>query len=784
MTELHAMTDAECVRFQGTLIELAEQDNYIDHSRTIYALDTNVARFIVNPLGHAQAARASFPLTTIFPDDDENVSKLLAVTLARYVTDVLAQQDRPLLLVSPFHAQFFHWFDGITKETNAALNSGIEYRKIDLASFDFESENIDESIKKYIKYLVDLIDSTTNSISRFRELVDSGKLVVVPTATEDELGGDLWEATRPVDPEDKKSWLLSLLDQSAWNSSLGKMAPGRAQDRLLFHKASGLSRIERCSNHMRNPKGGSWHLRFMSFDRLFFDSDVIRSFEGKNEKIAWIRKHVRHPRCLFNKLSVLKPLPSEPSEHFFSWWTGWHVDPENPASKEVVSNIKASWKSFSNISVLNSKLQHLDPNIASDVERTKPLIEFKKGFKERIDAKIEEYWESMIYFATEGRLIFGVDSQRFESPRNGPPLYFSNWKNVRSFVKTVSSWNRPDQFILKSYKKGLQSIRSDAGESTAAQKYAYYVSHAALFAARADWIVAANVARHAQKFTEQPAKGGGTSSGREAFYLEAFCSRHSAQSASDLDGLKEILSKARRLSVAEHGGNGGIIGALMLRFDLEEIALRSSEFFFHYTAGLAERATTIGTTEASLVGALHKASYGVEERDPVKTLVGLYENLKELKIRIKAFELSHQLDSKDNADIMEIVNSISVRCNVNIIVLGIIIAEGFRNYIISDEPFRSSIMFLELLRSANAQKPELRALSPFAKFALSCGQALVASGPRHEGDPRSRLEAAYLGKKGKEVLTRLETFPYDKGEHGRLAKLLEIALMRSPGDIG
>jgi hypothetical protein len=134
----------------------------------------------------------------------------------------------------------------------------------------------------------------------------------------------------------------------------------------------------------------------------------------------------------------------------------------------------------------------------------------------------------------------------------------------------MGEWRNPKDDIVSQYEARLSVVKQETGEDF---QYAYYLAHAALFAARGDWRIGAILAiRAIGKASHPEPESETTGHGREACYLAAYCLRHRARTELDLDEAETYLNRAIQIHEKELAKKPSLL-ALPERFESEKLAL-------------------------------------------------------------------------------------------------------------------------------------------------------------------------------------------------------------------
>lgn len=242
-----------------------------------------------------------------------------------------------------------------------------------------------------------------------------------------------------------------------------------------------------------------------------------------------------------------------------------------------------------------------------------------------------------------------------------PPIRFDRWPETQRFVKSMSNWRKPTDVSVKDYHEGLDSMHE---ETKNAFPYAYYLAHAALFAARGNWRIGAILAiRALVKVEDRKIAEGSTGNGREASYLAAYCLRHGARSDwdKDLAEARAYLEQARTIHADELHENPALV-ALPERFEAEELA-------FETMKPMRRRYPTVRDASAGSIEQPLQASH--------EELAALRSRYEVLRTRVKEINTTSPTE-RDDTGFADVVHCLLSRINANICMLSILM-DDFAN---------------------------------------------------------------------------------------------------------
>ena len=331
----------------------------------------------------------------------------------------------------------------------------------------------------------------------------------------------------------------------------------------------------------------------------------------KKENINFFSTSIRHPRYFLASPEVVvrsdtsSNSEGKSSSQFFEWIVtfladcrldpatsyksvgDFQIDQEFEKAAKVAfrrdpnlgADIQAKWRDY----LLSIAASYVPPEQVLELtkrelrqsQQISALDDWKK-FREKIDSRIEEEndraWDDCFRTATRAGFFVGYEAgaRKGEPPsRLVPPLRFDRWPQTEDFVKFMSEWRDPKSDIVAQYEARLEKVRE---ETKGDFLYAYYLAHAALFAARGDWRIGAILSvRAIGKASHPEPENETTGHGREACYLAAYCLRHRFKTISDLVEAESYLDRAIAIYHKEIAKKPSLV-ALPDRFEAEKLA--------------------------------------------------------------------------------------------------------------------------------------------------------------------------------------------------------------------
>lgn len=769
------LSASEQVRLQGEFIQSAEIDDAFRKSggRTYWAIDTNIVRFICDPMGSAfpAAGERTAGFAAIFDDDPHDLVQVLSEALADYIVKGLSP-SAPLFVPPPLDKQVVGFIDSISMEGAEAAVQLIGWKKraeelTETLRSDVGDADKEEAAAQLL--WLTLVRNRSNQLSRLKELFESDRVRFFGMASE-QLPPELRNAA--VNPSsDEKFFLRCMIEDGMWRDFLSRRDRTRGTGRNFNQKATAISSMYRLNQRLaklsRDANGeAKARLNFLTGDTSLVSQAGIaktaRTSDVQSDFEKFCQVHFRHPRSLLANIDLLRLSDTVPSGagHFFDLWAHWHPVSHDVANGDVSSEIKEKWISFLRKAILSFDLAKEATELEDwQLSSAEAFSEWQEQNRGRIEDEIAQFWEQCFYFATQGLVRFGEATIQRSNSRNVPPVYLESWSSSYELIAMLINWHSPSDFDLGRYKRGLEKINAEfetTGRSSRDARYAYYLAHAVLFAARGNWSIAAKVAGFASVFARSGSFEPGEANGREAIYIEAFCSRHAARSEEDLSELPELVERARRIAISEcastKAGSEAKHDCVDVRFDCELNSIDITRWLF-------KRFSAVSRTGEELL----------EEKN---CLQGLIESSGRLYKRVVADldeKASMILTDSEERKRFSVLFRLRVRLLVNLFGLSIYARDG-----VFDHEFQRSLLreseIVEEIFGAGSIGLGGKCFSSFGQLVRGCVRSRAALTDKER--KLGQLEVARLLPAGGDA--HLATFPYDTGRDGRLSWIRKI----------
>jgi len=777
-TDLQALSADEQVRLQGQFIQSAEMDEAFRDAggRILWAVDTNIVRFIVDPLA------AAYPLTgaqqtgfaAIFQQDPPELVSVLADAIVDHITTNLSI-DAPLLVLAPLDKQVVAYIGQLSREGAEAADKALTLNNSVQDLLDGFRHETDEPSKDEIavKLLqLTLVRRRSTQLAKLKDLFEKNRLSFLAVA-KDALPEKVFLAISPPEVDDKY-FLRCMIEDSQWRDFLGRLIPGRKGKRSFAQKAAALSELRRINRRLdgsgqQGNLAGRLRINFLTGDTpLTTDLDRVNlraNPEVSAELLEFCRTHFRHPRSLFSDIGILQVGDGDDHDigHFFDLWAHWGPGASDGEGNGLAEKMQANWAEFLKKAILKFDVT-IEKSELEDwqVETAEAFAAWQEENRDRIEEDVARFWEQCFYFATQGLVRFGDAGSIKKSSRNVPPIYLESWSGTYGMINLLVNWQSPADFDLERYQQGLQQLDHDFLNETGSsrgRRYAYYLAHAVLFASRGDWSIAAKVAAFSRQFARRDAAAPGEANGREAAYIEAFCLRHAALSEQDLSELPELVESARSIAKAEVAASQSKSGrshdCVELRFDCEINAIEVTRWLFRRFRS-PEPVNDDLEEEAGRLSEII-----LKSRD-------LYDRI---CVSIAAIENKVEADP-EAAKRFSVLFRLRVRVLVNLLGLSLysrarVFDRELQRFLLSEAGIVESVF------GSGRSGLGGRCFSEFGVLMLNCVTSIASESGSARRDSQLAVAQTLKARDGE---LNLATFPYDRGPSGRLNWIKSVAL--------
>jgi hypothetical protein len=745
-----------------------------------YAVDTNVFALYVDPMRHASPGDSRIiGVGEVFRSDQSERKIKIAAALAYFIWNELEAKS-PLLLLPPLNQEverivqhFVRQFEDYHEDEapvlaairDKLLAKGHVLKQQDLA-------DLRDAV---------MLDSTPQAaMSRIRTLFSQGR---IRSADSSLLSAGLDDAFRralrpATDLSDMDAFAVKRDD---WLKRIGQFR--KANSRAL-RDAEAMARLEICNSRLTEG-GETRRLIYITSDASLLEAgEQYEAGTGGGSVQTFSQLFLRHPRAYLNEPQVLSPSTSgDPLEQGSVTIAEWlHVlvgrfdDLNKPPrvstgrvilSKQVVqaiqeveeadnnaaASIQSEWSKYETVSSLNPPQQYVDRLLSAADAGAERFLAQLDQLREEIRLRKKDAWEACFSIGTTTRFVLEVVTQSGPPTREPPPLVFEARRNLHSFLDAAQGWlAKQDIFSMESYSTYRQKVRKEDESG-----YGDYIAHGYLMALQMQWRTAAIFAARAIECVTDTQNVPAGSNGREAYYFEAFCRRHSASSLQDLEGLDKLLFNATRTALAESSAitdKNWPHDPVIERFEGESFALQLSRHFFRWSVSASREQSVILDDIGQMVPKLRKFERRVDERyhqlqRQQETILGQKE--------LKAPEYFIPFEQR-----LENLLRVRVRTLRNILAIGLQVPTALAEA-------RSAWLALQAIASEGVIRVGPSGLlnsSFFARFLYLCGAVHFSDQPELKKRSLREIQAKFDSRS----ITKRRVFPYDGA---RMADILQ-----------
>lgn len=721
-----------------------------DGGRIIYAVDADVFTTYGNPSSTAETKGNRLGYGQVFSTDSRLFSTAITQRLADHIFFEISPTV-PLMVMPPIDQEISSILRVLSSKFGVVPPTlHVEYSKLDkdiqLIGKTFSDHNSrGEIYTKILKVLY--LESGPGA--EYRKLA---RLLALDRLASPKVVADSFPENREIAKVlqpfiEIKSIIEHLTLSKAWFVSLNanlKISNSpkfnkNKKRKALQRDAEALARLEIWNRALEDH---NIQIIYITGARHIFNVALTREVGKKGEK-KLAEAFIRHPRYFLGDEDVLAdldrpelPRTSEQPHEFYSWLKTFLgqlnigdelLDQKNPFELNVkaenigtsafekrpqlAKELEKKWSLFTSQALdayqppqeVSSRILE---ELSSKANSNKIITSWMK-LREELDKKIlqltTDAWNDCFYIATQTGFLVRESSGARDAlvSRTMPPVYFDGWPETMHLIQEISGWHERKSFDKNTYEKAIQSANEDDNTG-----YAYYLMHAALFAARGEWSIAANVCDQAIAVVEEQRDYTTESDahGREAYYLAAYCRRHSVRDASALDSLAEYLKKAKRILEKEREFRPNL-DPVEERFDAEYLALELTKLLFiRYQSGNAPNISDeYDETAQQLLDTFQDIRKKLQLRKVKPTNSFLKDGIPYTSDRKRVFEQLH------------------ARICVNILTMMMIF---FRNNIRHSEPFGSCLDYLEKYVNKNSTDDGGLRRSYYVQTILLCAKIL------------------------------------------------------------
>lgn len=737
---------------QSDLLDLDEIDREESHYQLIYAVDSNIFDVYIDPQ-HMSASSSAMVMGAgdVFRTDPIERKAAITRAVGEYIWFYLT--PLPLLLIPPVDVEVASLLRIATRETQQAplAVESIKSLIAELNAGDLAT------VEKVASKLANLLSQTTKDERLFhlknqRRFLSADEVPSYPDA----IPKDVARCLRPM--SNLEDMIAFANVRQPWEDRLSERT-GRRNDVRLQRDIEALARLQVWNQRLAalpNP----WRLVYITTDNSLHTmaSQVpFRSDQRLTDSHALCRKgttfrhaYLRHPRSYLDRPNVLRRAArardgrngvdygtsfrfwidllvgdfGDRPEQLGHWdWLNGRFELAQSVRTEVLKaaaqrpgllhEILDRWGQFCrHIESLPydgpSSIENLNDARRLGYDALQHWIEERLA---EIERRVVETWGACVLVFTEARFLFTVLQNQGTVIRHAPRLWLER-PEAHALLRKAEGWLKdPGTFDLNDFE-----VERAKAEQCHNDGYSFFLVTAYLLAEGGHWQSAGFLCAHAASMAARSVDGELVierrgANGREAAYLEAFCRRHAARTAKDLEPLAAVLDRARHIYRLEKD-NDPSLDAVPERFETEQVAL-------HYTILMFEWYRSISRAEPS--------------PPDVERLRSLAQKIGSLKDTVAAERLNPQ---RSDPNIRETLHSAYRRLLVNLVSIGLMHPEDS--------------LLLETARQAyfdyHASLGDQRVVYPsrYVKVVMTC------AGARFLG----RLDARRCRREARELLAR------------------------------
>jgi hypothetical protein len=593
----HILTDAALQSWfmNARRNDMADEANGI---QIVYGIDANVVRAWGNPNDNASRP---YRIGRIFRSDDDTLATAIGCGLLNFIFNALGPDQIPFMIIPPIEVELLGILEALHHSSEPNEHSGAnntvreELRTIMAQVSDtLTSLQLADLNLKLQDLLLDQLGPPF-ALNRINLLFTRSKIAPI-----DELRSRL--------PPDLREILLpstGLLTQwyeistaasgtreggsftGGWKERLSSIGYWRPE-LLMDHDAQVLAKIE-VWNRTLIEKHIPWRVLYLTADYRLFRAASRYVVPGQNQR-SFAETYLRHPHAYLSEEGVLGLVEDNDEQNDQAGtresvgdWLALLTHPANATpdqlltSNPLASNAPQAIQDFALSLTEDGKIRgatadHItkeidnkwrefakgalvtDPLSGNSLDGlTKDLRRSAEEFARIVEARHAQLEEDRRSYLRDFIRVTTRLGRKFEAKTIKPviravaPVFFEDWRDASEAIAVMSGWSDSDVDNAE-YERAVELLERE--NKTA---YAFYLGHAAFFAARGRWKSAALVARRArrigQKFRseagfDENAQG---AHGREAAYFEAACERQLARQSGDLVAARICLEEAKKI---------------------------------------------------------------------------------------------------------------------------------------------------------------------------------------------------------------------------------------------
>jgi len=774
-----------------------------DGGQIIWAVDADVVTLYTDPEGMAAWKDERIGYGQVFGGDDQDLSTAIAIRLADYIFFKLSPEV-PLLIIPPIEVEIrIIWLALIAKFGDKPpareIQSGLIWETMrSLENAAVRSYPEEQEIINKILHLIHLETGPAAEFRKLQQILELGR-IGSPELIKDHSEIRTKAIKEALEPFSR---IQDIFEHSTltrqWFDRLSKTTKAATATRSklinLERDAAALARLAIWNSRLEKY---NTRIIYLTGARNIFEA--AWNFRYKNDK-TFADLYLRHPRAFLSSPDVLNNVAIRPQEIYepmydpsqFEDWIRTFI-----ANFEIQGDLFRTEDKFAlaaHSQDIAKATAHQQPTLASDFHqkwqnytrnirtayRAPPKIQeriasyfgevpsgritletwerLRRGLDEQIRKMTDETWESCFKIATRTGFSFLFHEQvgRKIPARTVPPLYFTGWESTHHFIHQISRWHENEDFVAKVYEEGIQSIQREEPSG-----YAYYLAHSILFAGRGQWQIAAILASRAiAKTGTVNVSNPSLPNGREAYYLMAYCRRHTARNLGEVEEAHRLIDRAIVLFQDERK-HPGYFEAIPERFEVEKLAFKMTRlmyFRFGQRKGVGEN---LPDTAVSVEWQSRAFALIDEFSDLLATIDDRVEKARHLP------PSSDEMKQVEHIRFMMVLQELALRVCNNIIATWLSTQSEDRAAFYDERISKAVLRLGEHIRHSSDFE-----MSYIVEVVYLCASAIL------DADKHARREDARLARQKLEEyeIDRNVVFPYDKVRLLHFRKLVDSAM--------
>jgi hypothetical protein len=594
----HLLTDAALQSWymNARRIDLADEANNV---KIIYGVDANVVRAWGNP--HDNATRP-YRIGRVFRSDEDALATAIGWGLLSFIFSKLGPGRIPFMIIPPIEVELLNILDALNNSAQTNEQSGASEAvrdELQAVTTQLSGKLTSSALADINLKLKDLLLEElgpSRALNRINLLFTRSEIAPMDELRSrfpSELREILLPSTGLLVQWYEISKALSGTKEGGgftegWTDRLSR-AGNWWPSVLMDHDAQVLAKIE-VWNRTLFEKKLPWKVLYLTADYRLFRAASQYCAPWQNQH-SFAEAYLRHPHAYLSEEGVLGPVedgdgPNDPAGAFESVgdWLALLTQPANAKPEElleakllnssvpraihdfalslakngndrgattddIAKEINDKWREFAKGALVTDPFSgnSLD-GLTKDLRRpAKELVRIVEDRHAGLERDRRKHLRDYILVTT--RLGRKFEAAKTIKPVIRPvsPVFFEDWPAASKAIAIMSRWSDVD-VDSPEYQQAVDLLERE--DTTG---YAFYLGHAAFFAARGRWKSAALLARRARRIGQtfrsemgfaDNARG---AHGREAAYFEATCLKQLARRSESLVAARACLDEASQI---------------------------------------------------------------------------------------------------------------------------------------------------------------------------------------------------------------------------------------------